>query len=460
MSRLRLIFLVWIAQLLATLSRALGRGSGTSIPGLMVEKYMPGLLRDLTKDFQEVICLSGTNGKTTTRALLVHLYESQHVRVISNRGGANIIRGLASSLLLNRDWLGRPLAKIGIFEVEEASLPIFAEYVWIHKLILTNVFRDQLDAYGEIDQTSNYFRQTIEKMGGLPRGLTDKDLKKLPKKYLQAPKRTKRDFTVYLNQDDGMLVDLLRTHSFHAVGFSVESRDLPRYEREVNTELLKLIEESFIAQKVAFKSLRTKFSIKTEGQKEVFIQSQLPGLFNVYNIIGAYVVAQERFGRTIADDVESFEPVFGRGERIELGGGAITLFLVKNPAGFDQVLQLLEENFGSEGISLTVAINDNIADGRDVSWLWDIKLEDYLEGVVINQLRTAGTRGLDMLLRFEYAGVTVDTHNYVNSFTELVKRFEKLSEDQIVLCTYTALLEIRNLLEQRVGLGGITAKGN
>jgi UDP-N-acetylmuramyl tripeptide synthase len=460
MIRLQLIFWIWLGNSLAFVSRTLGKGSGTSLPGLLVEKYNPSLLKTLTEDLQEIICLSGTNGKTTTRALLVHLYESENIAVVSNRGGANIIRGLAASLLLNRDWLGRPLSKVGIFEVEEASLPIFAKYVWINKLILTNVFRDQLDAYGEIDKTSDYFRQTIELMGGQKRELSNKDLQSLPKNYLKPNKKTNREFVVYLNQDDGMLVDLLRTHSFEAVGFGVKDKNLPTYEKSVDKRLLPLLSQKYIASEVKFKSLNSMFAVKSEVYPKVYINSQLPGLYNVYNILAAFVLAFQRFGSQIAGEIDSFAPVFGRGEKIQFGGKQVSLFLVKNPAGFDQVLGLLAENFANQKINLSICVNDNIADGKDVSWLWDISLEKYLPELSIKSLKTSGSRGLDMLLRFQYAGLQLKPSNYCAKLSDLADKLEGSNQEQVVLCTYTALLELRKIVSDKVELSSINSKGN
>jgi UDP-N-acetylmuramyl tripeptide synthase len=160
-----LLFLSFFAKFLAFFSCLTKRGSGTALPGYIVETKFINILAKFQHEYEEIIFISGTNGKTTTRAVLVEMYENSGFRVCTNRGGANIIRGIASSILLDLDIKAKPKSQILILEVEEASLPILTLYLQPKILILTNLFRDQLDAYAEIDKTLSYFEETLVNLG-------------------------------------------------------------------------------------------------------------------------------------------------------------------------------------------------------------------------------------------------------------------------------------------------------
>ncbi len=465
MKRVGLILMVWLGHLIAFSSRLAKKGRGTSLPGLLIEKKFPWFLGLLTEDFEEIICISGTNGKTTTRAALVHMYEEQKVGVCTNLGGANLIRGLASSLLLNRDWLGRAIHKTAILEVEEASLPKLSEHVAFDRLVLTNIFRDQLDAYGEIDKTYQYFTQTLRNLGvkstSQPVGYRG-DGKLKTRLFLPGlSKPESKKLKLIINLDDGYLTQLLDEFEVATVGFKLDVKKAkkPKFEKEpaANIEL----DEVFVASNVSATKTPAQFTIiPTIANQEVAVRVNLPGIFNVYNVLAAYTVAQERFGLYVADSLDSFEPVFGRGEEIRLGETKISLYLVKNPTGFDQVIEYLQEKLGKKETDMAICINDNIADGRDVSWLWDIELEKSLSKMNLKNVWTGGSRGVDMLVRLQYGGVKTDTNNYYSDTEELLETIQNSGGEIPILCTYTALLELRKILQTKVDLPEISQKGN
>jgi len=464
-----LLLLSIFAKIIYFTSRFSGRGSGTSLPGWIVEKYFPNLLKDLAQNFEEIILISGTNGKTTTRAVLSQIYESNHKKVCTNRGGANILRGIASSLLLNLDWLGRNNSEVLILEVEEASLPKLTQKVKPDKIIFTNLFRDQLDVYGEIDQTFNYFKQTLLNLGVktkqnpqpeqdniLAKPLTFANLQK----KINSRKNFHTDLKVYINYDDKKLLKLIDTLDFYVVGYSLELDpiDLPKYEGQA--PVFSLPQKIYQASNIISKNLESSFTVKIDKKNEFLIETKLPGTFNIYNILPAFLVGYEKFGKNSIPPIVGFKPVFGRGEKITLPNQKqLTLFLVKNPAGFDEVLKLVSSNFPDKKLNFGFLINDKIADGKDVSWLWDVNFEKHLKSIQINKIFTSGSRGLDILLRLQHAEYLVKLTDFVDEMENLLNLIEIENQDFIVFSTYTVMLEFRKNLEQKVNLAGINSSG-
>lgn len=434
------------AKFVVFISQKLGKGRGTSLPGIGVEKRYPELLLELGSGFEKIIFISGTNGKTTTRALLTQIYESQNIKVCSNRGGANLIRGIASSLLLNLNFRLQPKAKIAIFEVEEASLPTLCKYIKADTLILTNLFRDQLDAYGEVNKTAEYFKAAILNLGAKLVG------DKIDEKEAQL--------NLIYNGEDQKLASIVDNFEVNKLpfGLDIEEDQKPKYEAKVDQKSKKST-KYLKATNVETKNLETKFDLKISN-KSLKVVSQLPGFYNVYNILAAIAVSHPIFGKAILDPIKTFKPAFGRGERIKYNNTEIVLFLIKNPAGFDQVLDLLSSNYADQKLNLAVAINDNIADGKDVSWLWDVDLEKFVKQQPLENLYTSGTRGLDMLVRFEYATKEVSTHNNFATSEDLLAKIESQTGEFIVLCTYTALMDLRKLLETKATISSFDGVGN
>ena len=424
--RLLTIALVALGSTLSSISRLFKRGSGTSVPGYFVERFWPAAVRYLGEGYEEVIMISGTNGKTTTRALINTVYEAQGVDFVSNVGGANIYRGVVTALLNNRTRTGKLRAKTAILEVEEATLPKLTKYFAPTTLILTNIFRDQLDAYGEINQTLDYFVTTLEQTS--PR--------------------------LILNQDDAKLVNYLTSYVSAAVGFGIEKNHRPTYEATDAARVSPT--KSYVVQDIV-PGPQIKASLHTP-EDTYTMTSPLPGTFNLYNFAAAVAATYEQFGASAIETLEKFTNVFGRGEVIAVGETSYHLYLVKNPAGFGEVLKYLT-SLGHKKLNLNLLINDNTADGRDVSWLWDVPFEEFFEKQELKSLRTAGSRGLDMLLRVEYAGAQVKLEDN-HSIPELITATKDNQSREYVLCTYTALLEFRQELGKYTEVAGIDAVGN
>jgi lipid II isoglutaminyl synthase (glutamine-hydrolysing) len=454
-----------IAKLLFFFSRLTKKGSGTSLPGFLIEKYFIKTLRILNSDFEEIIMISGTNGKTTTRAILVDIYQKNGIKVCTNSGGANILRGISASLLLNLNFLGKSKSKIAILEVEEASLPILTTYLKPSTLILTNLFRDQLDVYGEVDKTIGYFRQTLKIMG-MP---LNKTIPKPQNLVLQdhdfsglTQKNTKKSgFRLFLNYDDKKLLSLIDEFKVESYGFSLDLETNEKPSFELANQVINKPKKIYVASNILSKGLKTSFTVKLSLQEEYLIESQLPGVYNIYNTLVAFVLGFEKFGSKSIIPVEQFVPVFGRGEKIKLNPNSkLILFLVKNPAGFNEILKFISSTYQNKKINLVICINDKIADGKDVSWLWDIDLEQFFKNQKINKIFTGGSRGLDMLLRLEHAGLELKQSNFISDNEKILNQIMLNSGETIVLATYTALLELRNLVGKKVKIKNIQDIGN
>jgi lipid II isoglutaminyl synthase (glutamine-hydrolysing) len=432
-ARTLLIFVIVKARVLTYLSKYFKKGSGTALPGYIVEKYIPWILRHLLADYKHIILISGTNGKTTARAILTHILTQNHHKVASNVGGANIIRGIASSLIGQANWYGKPRSPILVLEVEEASLPILTQYCKPNILILTNIFRDQLDAYGELDHTLGFFTKSI----------------------LQSSPDT-----IIVNTDDAKLLSSIPSvpKDTKIIGFGIDmpSDQLPAFEQHENSQKSIKITEYIQATSVQIASAGSNWIMS--GEK---YQLPLPGIYNIYNALPAIVASKELFSDIhVAKALHTIQPVFGRGEEIHIGNTTLSLMLIKNPAGFDQVLSYLAATHTQNPLNISICINDNTADGKDVSWLWDTNIEGFVAKQKLNHIFTSGTRGLDMLLRLQYAGLACSTKQFKQTPQKLIHAITMQEGHHSILCTYTALLELRAYLQKLTPLKNINEIGN
>ena len=453
-----LVYLIILqAKFIRLLLLTLKKGNATSLPGLIVEAKLPWVIGYLSQNYKEVVVISGTNGKTTTRSILNNIYKTAGFKVCTNLGGANIYRGIATAMLLDQKIFGGKKSDLLILEIEEATLPKISKYLKVDKLILTNLFRDQLDLYGEIDKTLHYFQESILE--------------------LNHP-----NFEVIINADDGKLISLIKycegnNLNINFIGFSLDiaEENKPKYELENIKWPLKYVDNLWIIQPV-FKlwqgenltSLAASQNKKEKNNKnnfriikgsEIFQNLQfttnLEGNYNLYNCIAAIAscrnISQEIIQNALASQIE----VFGRGEEIQIGNSKLRIILVKNPASFDQVLDFLsnQQNIKKTQQNIIFLINDKIADGKDVSWLWDISFEKYLPKIKEGLFYTGGSRGLDMLLRLEYAGAKVNLNDNFENYDQLLETIQASSEtDYNILCTYTAMTELREILSTKVVL--------
>lgn len=453
----RLMTAIWAGKLTTSLSRILGLGAGSTYPGKIIRQIDPQALAKLTKGFsQGTVMISGTNGKTTTSNMIAHILKKAGKRITHNRAGANLITGLTASLVESCNFLARLRADIGLFEVDEATVPQASKEIRPHLMLVTNFFRDQLDRYGELDYTAGLIRRSLPNLG--------------------------RKGKVLLNADDPLVANLGQGLQRKVLYYGIEDDSLPHNEGIQAADVKycvscgELYEYGTVfyghlgkyhcnrcgnarptphiyASNLEFKSInKTAFQVFTP-QGDFSVEINLPGLYNVYNALGA-VGCCLMLGLSLAEiklGLESFHPAFGRMEHIQFPENQALLILVKNPTGFNEVLRTML--IDKEPKNLLICINDNYADGEDISWLWDVDFEGLLLAKnKINFALTAGIRGEDMALRLKYAGLESSRIEMESNLKEALEAsLHKLApgENLYILSTYTAMLEMRDIIQKK-----------
>jgi len=435
-----------LARGAARLSRLAGTGGGTTLPGKLLWKLDPGAVDRLAARLPHgSAVISATNGKTTTAAMAARILEPS-MRLAHNRAGANLVSGVASALVAARD------AELGLFEVDEAALPEVAGRLSPRAVSLGNLFRDQLDRYGELELVAQRWR---EMASALPRASTLVANADDPQLGAIA---SERHGSVVFGLDDprhaspelqhaadskwcvrcGTPYEYAAAYIGHLGDYRCPSCGHARPPLDV------------AAREIELHGLESvSFSLDTpEGSTRVALQ--VPGLYNVYNALAAATLARGLGASldAIAAGLQGFSAAFGRFERIQLDERSLLVLLIKNPAGANEVVRTLVAG-GAPGL-LLVALNDEIADGRDVSWIWDVDFEPLLGS--LRRLIATGERAAELALRFKYAGFAEDAIEVVPSLEAALDRGLELTPpggELTALPTYTAMLALRDLVARR-----------
>jgi UDP-N-acetylmuramyl tripeptide synthase len=448
-------------------SRASGRGGGTTLPGRVLLRLEPEAIARLgTRLDRGTTVVSATNGKTTTAGMIAAILAADGRRPVHNRAGSNMTWGVATALLEQR-------GHEGLFEVDEAWLPRVTEQLQPSLIVLGNLFRDQLDRYGEMEALADEWARTVAERDG------------------------RTGFA--LNADDPLIADLgrdsagARRQGVLYFGIEDASQALPELQHAFDAKHCRrcghpyAYERAFVghlghyscpscgaerprpdvaATAIELRGMDGSSSTVRTPEGEIRVDLPLPGLYNVYNALAA-VAAGLRLGvapQKMAAALGEMRAAFGRVETIEVSGTPVSILLIKNPAGANEVLRTLRLEAEHGQLDLWVALNDNIADGRDVSWVWDADFE-LLAGAV-RRVVCAGTRAPEMALRLKYAGwpeerIAVEP-GIESSLDRAVagvasveaplgaQKAETASSGRLfALPTYTALLELRKLLADR-----------
>jgi lipid II isoglutaminyl synthase (glutamine-hydrolysing) len=442
---------VTLARATRVATRRAGRG-GTTAAGRVLLRLEPDAIAQLAGRLDRgAVLVSATNGKTTTSTMLAAILERSGVPLVHNRAGSNMHWGVATALL----DAGRERDELGLFEVDEAWVPAVADAVQPRLVLLSNLFRDQLDRYGELELLAERWAEMVTRHAATTRFALNAD------DPLVADLGRGIDNDVYFGlEDDSQALPELQhaadskhcRNCGHAYVYdAVYLGHLGRYHcpncgrRRPNPQV--------VARNVELRGM-TGSAIDLETPAgNTRVELQLPGLYNVYNALAAATAALE-LGATVDHvraGLEGFGGAFGRVERIPVNGREVLILLVKNPAGANEVLRTLTLEDGR--LDLWLALNDRIADGRDVSWIWDADFE-LLAGRV-GTVTCSGTRAEEMALRLKYAGIDAKPaidRDLGSSLDEAVARGDR-SRPLFALPTYTALLELRDELAHR-GLAG------
>src|SRR6185437_14882382 len=434
------------ARAVAALSRLVGAGAGMTVPGKLLSKLDPGAIDRLAARLPAgAAAVSATNGKTTTSAMAAEILRPRY-RLAHNRSGANLVSGVASTLLAS------DRAELGLFEVDEAALPEVLRRIRPRAVCLGNLFRDQLDRYGELELVASRWREAV---GSL------------------AP-----ETTLLVNGDDPQVGALAAAHA-RSVVFGLDDPRLARpslqhaadskycvrcgapydyaaaYVGHLGDYRCPRGDHARPALEVAAREVelhgleRASFRLDTpEGSRSIALP--LPGLYNVYNAVAAAALARALGAELdeIAAGLGRFSAAFGRFERVAVGDRGVLLLLIKNPAGANEAVRTLVD--GGAPQVLVVALNDEIADGRDVSWIWDVDFEPLLPA--LGTLVASGGRAAELALRFRYGGLSEDALEVEPDLGNAIDRGLELTPDGgelVVLPTYTAMLGLQRLLASR-----------
>lgn len=400
---------------------AQARGGGSALPGLFVEKIDKNFIsRTLASLPYGVVVISGTNGKTTTTKMVVELLEGQGLDVFTNRTGSNFTRGVAAALLGVIDYRGRLSADIAVLELDEAHAVHFVRAVKPRFCLLLNVMRDQLDRFGEIDNTANML--------------------------LTIAKNTTE--CVVLNRDDPRLnnPDFVKNIKTSLRSFGINPKYLKTFPSDDSLHSDNHTATIFYKNDTSLEEFEGQRATIAFANKKYPLSLNLRGIYNLQNATGAIALVRAILGERLNVDImlkslSNIKPAFGRGEQLIVGGQPLELVLVKNPAGF----RLALASFDPTGCATMIAINDAYADGRDMSWLWDVDFESLQKSGVF---AVSGVRAYDMAIRLEYDEVSTD---FVDTdLTAALKRLinQHPNSPKRIYCTYTAMLALRKLLSQ------------
>lgn len=422
--------LILIGKLVSIFSQLLNAGSGSTWPGHIALFLNSKFIKQIVGNNKfKIILIAGTNGKTTTGKLTQTILEENGKKVFQNKAGANLLNGIASSLILNSSLSGKIDKDFAIFEIDENTLPlILKEITNPDFVVLLNLFRDQLDRYGEVNI--------------------------IAKKWLEAIKSLDKNTNLILNADDPQVAFLGRQNRKNSHYFGLDDKKLA-------SELAQHASDSLYCPRCNEKLKFTETYYSHLGNwlcpncglkrpdlcESITPKSSLTGIYNGYNILAALSLAK-LIGideKVINSSILNFKPAFGRQEILNVYGKQIQIFLSKNPTSFNESLKTIT-NLNAK--NLLLVLNDRIPDGRDVSWIWDVDFEE-IKNLNKMKLFVSGDRGYDLALRLKYAEIQIPEKQINEKLKDAV--FDAListpkNETLYILPTYSAMLEVRKIL--------------
>ncbi|WP_125004477.1 Mur ligase family protein [Clostridium tagluense] len=428
------------SKFIMKLSKVLFKG-GTNFPGKIALKLDPHILKTIAADY-EVILVTGTNGKTTTTSMIYSIIKDSNRLVITNNTGANMYTGIVACFISNFSFKKSSEKKIAVIEVDEANVKFVTDYISPSIITITNLFRDQLDRYGEVYTTL--------------------------KKILEGVEKTTSS-TLILNGDESLLGNLNLKNPIEYYGFATKVNENKIVDINADAKFCTICKApyeynfitynhlgDFYCSKCGYKRPALTYSINkilelsTSGStvhinnNEYYINQ--PGTYNIYNALCAYSVAKVLGipDKIIEHSLKTVASSFGRQETLTIEGKEVKIILVKNPAGYDEAVNTI--NLDTRKINLALLLNDNYADGKDVSWIWDVNFE-RLTSLNINKIMISGIRLYDMAIRLKVAGFEADSFLLCNHDEDLLNQIKSCDGEIVyILATYTAMIDLRKFL--------------
>lgn len=425
------------------MSRILFKG-GSNFPGRVALKLDRSLLKTVARNYS-VILVTGTNGKTTTNSMIYHMLKADQKKVITNHTGANMLPGITACFIENFSFRKPKQQQYATIEADEANVRLITDQISPSIITVTNLFRDQLDRYGEVYTTLKKILEGIEK----------------------SPSST-----LVLNGDESLLGDLPSKNKKLYFGFDCGISEQKKIDINADAKFCKKCKTPYNYHFLTYNHLGNFFCPNCGYERptldyavnEIFETSPTgsqvvidkreyyinqPGTYNIYNALCAYSVAKalDISHGAIFNALKSQESRFGRQETLEINDKTVRIILVKNPAGYDEALRTIK--LDTQKMDIAFLLNDNYADGRDVSWIWDVQFEQ-LKDCLIDRVLISGIRLYDMAVRLKVAGLQEKQFLPSESYDKLLEEIAKGTTNKVyILATYTAMIQFRKFLHSK-----------
>ena len=407
-------------------------GTGSTWPGHIALFLNKNFIRETLPSRLKIVLIAGTNGKTTTTSVLTYILKKQGLKVFHNEEGANLLNGIASAIIRNYRF-DKHTTDTAIFEIDENTLPQILSQISPNAVVLLNLFRDQLDRYGEVNTLSENWLKSLQHLS--------------PETH------------VFLNADDPRInylgIDLKAQVSYFGLPEKFMSqKNIPH---DVDSVYCPKCSRELVYKKMSYSHLgdyecpncHYKRTVPETFDREDFTYSLL-GLYNIYNIHAAVLVAHQIFEipiGTIKRHLSRFQPVFGRQESLNFRDKDVLILLSKNPTGFNQTIEVVKNSI-RERCTILIILNDRIPDGLDISWIWDVEFEELVAEKKVRKIIVSGDRTYDMALRFLYteSNKNVQPIDDLEKAINLAVQVTKAGEKIIIMATYSGMLEARKIL--------------
>ncbi len=442
-----------ICRLVHFILQKMGRGA-TTLPGRVALKVKRNILSDLSKNVK-VIIVTGTNGKTTSCRIVEEGLKTAGKTYFINKSGANLITGITSSFIMNSTITGKSRYEYAIVECDENAFREVSKYIRADVVLVTNVFRDQLDRYGEVTHTLNAIKESVKNLPDAvicldaDCSLTYSMSKEIPNKIVtfgvnvpfeknaKAPEISDAKYCIFCKNEYDYTY-----HTYgHLGGFFCRSCGYSRPDPDFAVTSVEELKQNHSIVVASF-----------NGNVNL-VKVNIGGAYNVYNAIGcaAALSAVGIDDNTIIKALESFNGAFGRMEQFASGENKINVILVKNPAGFSQTMSFLKSV--NDDFTLILSLNDNAADGRDISWIWDVDFAGIFEKSNVKEIYVAGKRCYDMAIRVKYEGVGSREIKVIENedYDKLVDIAISQGRDVYIVPTYTSMMTMRPVIAKRLG---------